>query len=187
MSPRRRISPDAPDSCGLRPLPPGRANPLAGRWSWLAARAAVLVLASVTAAAVIVTKHETIRRAQIRDADVLTFVNSFVTAYTSPDPFNANRYADQILAQGTGEFATQFGDNMNAVVFQVAQAERGFGTVQDLGIERWNDDGSADVIAVSKMTTKMPNGTTVESGNRWVVTATREGEQWKVSNLLQVI
>jgi len=37
------------------------------------------------------------------------------------------------------------------------------------------------------MTTKMPNGTTVESGNRWVVTATREGEQWKVSSLLQVI
>ena len=118
---------------------------------------------------------------------MLTFVNSFVTAYTSPDPFNANRYAEQILAQGTGEFATQFGDNMNAVVFQVAQAERGFGTVQDLGVERWNDDGSADVIAVSMMTTKMPNGTTVESGNRWVVTATREGEQWKVSNLLQVI
>jgi Mce-associated membrane protein len=95
--------------------------------------------------------------------------------------------AEQILAQGTGEFATQFGDNMNAVVFQVAQAERGFGTVQDLGVERWNDDGSADVIAVSMMTTKMPNGTTVESGNRWVVTATREGEQWKVSSLLQVI
>ena len=54
-------------------------------------------------------------------------------------------------------------------------------------IERWNDDGSADVIAVSLMTTKMPDGKTLDSGNRWVVTATREGEQWKVSNLLQVI
>ena len=133
MSPRRRISPDAQDSFGLPPLPPGRAKPLAGRWSWIASLAAVVVLASVTAAAVIVTKHETIRRAQIRDADVLTFVNSFVTAYTSPDPFNANRYAEQILAQGTGEFATQFGDNMNAVVFQVAQLKRHTRSAPDPG------------------------------------------------------
>ena len=83
MSPRRRISPDAPDPFGLRPLPPGRTNPVRGAWAWIASLAAVVVLASVTATTLIVTKHETIRRAQIRDADVLTFVSSFVTAYLS--------------------------------------------------------------------------------------------------------
>jgi Mce-associated membrane protein len=59
--------------------------------------------------------------------------------------------------------------------------------VQEIGIERWNSDGSADVIAVAMMTTKMPDGKTYESPSRWVVTATREGERWKVSDLKQVI
>jgi Mce-associated membrane protein len=27
----------------------------------------------------------------------------------------------------------------------------------------------------------------LENANRWTVTATREGNQWKISNLLQVI
>ena len=162
-------------------------RPSRRRLSLVAAIAAVAMLGALSVSAFVFAKSITSQRADVRNAAVIDFVRSFVTQYSSPDPFNANRYAEQILAQGTGEFATQFGDNMNAVVFQVAQAERGFGAVQDLGIERWNDDGSADVIAVSKMTTKMPNGTTVESGNRWVVTATREGEQWKVSSLLQVI
>jgi Mce-associated membrane protein len=33
----------------------------------------------------------------------------------------------------------------------------------------------------------MPDGKTIASGSRWVVTAIKEGEQWKISNLLQVI
>ena len=182
MSPRRRFSPDTPD---LLRFPDSPTRPRA--WGLITAIATMLTLAAVTVSALVLVEHEGTRRAQIRDAGVLDFVNSFVTQYTSPDPFNANRYAEQILARSTGTFATQFGENMNAVVFQVAQAERGFGLVQEIGIERWNDDGSADVIAVSLMTTKMPDGKTVDSGNRWVVTATREGEQWTVSPLLQVI
>jgi Mce-associated membrane protein len=27
----------------------------------------------------------------------------------------------------------------------------------------------------------------IESGNRWVATAIREGQQWKISQLIQVI
>lgn len=182
MSPRRRFSPDTPE---LLRFPDSPTRPRA--WGLITAIATMLTLAAVTVSALVLVEHEGTRRAQIRDAGVIDFVNSFVTQYTSPDPFNANRYAEQILARSTGTFATEFGENMNAVVFQVAQAERGFGLVQEIGIERWNDDGSADVIAVSLMTTKMPDGKAVDSGNRWVVTATREGEQWKVSNLLQVI
>jgi Mce-associated membrane protein len=60
--------------------------------------------------------------------------------------------------------------------------------VVEAGVQRWNDDGSADILVATKVTTKSPDGkTTVESGNRWVATATKEGQQWKISQLIQVI
>ena len=182
MSPRRRYEPDMPDA--FRP-------PETQQRHWalalIAAVAGTVVVTCVAAAALVFVKHETVYSAQIKNADVLGFVRSFVTNYTSPDPFHANDYANSVLAEGTGQFAKDFEKNMNAILIQVAQAERGFGAVQEIGIERWNRDGSADVIAVAMMTTKMPDGKVIESASRWVVTATREGGQWKVSNLKQVI
>lgn len=46
---------------------------------------------------------------------------------------------------------------MTEIVIQVARAEPGAGAVQELGIENWNDDGSANVVAVTTMTTTMPD------------------------------
>jgi Mce-associated membrane protein len=44
------------------------------------------------------------------------------------------------------------------------------------------------VLVATKITTKSPDGKqTVESGSRWVATAVKEGQQWKISNLIQVI
>jgi len=182
MSPVRRVEPA--DSTTLRmPDRPPRDPVLA----IVAPVAAVAVVASVTAAGLIFAEHQSTHRAQIRDAEVLDFVRSFVIGYTSPDPYHANDYANAVLAQGTGKFAKSFDESMDTIVVQVAQAERGFGTVQEIGIERWNADASADVVAVAMMTTKMPDGKAIESASRWVVTATREGGQWKVSDLKQVI
>ena len=99
------------------------------------------------------------RRSARRDpveAAAVDFVRSFITQYTSPDPFNANAYADKVLALGTGNFAKIYSEKMNEIVMQVARAEPGAGPVQEIGIERWNADGSADVIAVANMTTKLP-------------------------------
>jgi Mce-associated membrane protein len=182
MSPLRRLDPADPEAFGT-PGPKPRRRALA----LTAAVAGTVVVTCASAAALVFVKHENVYRAQIKDADVLGFVRSFVTNYTSPDPFHANDYANSVLAEGTGQFAKDFEKNMNAILIQVAQAERGFGAVQEIGIERWNSDGSADVIAVAMMTTKLPDGKVIESASRWVVTATREGEQWKVSNLKQVI
>jgi Mce-associated membrane protein len=184
MSPRRRLLTAEP---GLfrapEPQPRRRGRTL------LAAVAAVLIVAAVITSAAVFAKHQTARRAEVRDAAVLSFVRAFVIQYTSPDPFNANAYADKVLAFGTGNFAKMFSERMNEVVLQVATAEPGFGSVaeQDVGIERWNPDGSASVIAVANMATKMPDGKKIDSASRWEVTAVKEGDQWKVSDLIQVL
>ena len=182
MSPLRRVEPADPVNFRMpEPKPRHRALALAS------SVAVVAVLACVMVAALVFARHHTVYRTQIRDADVVDFVKSFVTNYTSPDPFHANDYAKSVLAQGTGKFATAYDKSMDTIVIQVAQSERGFGAVQEIGIERWNSDDSADVIAVAMMTTKMPDGKTYESPSRWLVTTIREGEQWKVSDLKQVI
>lgn len=181
MSPRRRIDSDT----ALFRLPEPR--PRRGRLALIATIAGAAVLAALVTSAFVYGSWRTEHSRQIREAAVLSFVRSFVTQYTSPDPFHANDYADKILAMGTGQFAKLYSDKMNEVVVQVARSEPGVGTVQELGIERWNDDGSANVVAVSSMVTTLPDGRKIPSGSRWVVTASREGEQWKVSNLIQVV
>lgn len=182
MSPRRRVEPGA-----VRPF--HSPDPQPRRWglSLVAAIAVLLVTAALTASTLIFADRQAAQRAEIREAAVLSFVRSFITQYTSPNPFNANDYADGVLALATGNFAALYKELMNDVVIQVAQSEPGVGAVQELGIQQWNNDGSATVVAVATMTTKMPDGEKLESGSRWEVTAVKEGEQWKVSNLIQVI
>ena len=153
----------------------------------VAAVAGVLIAGSVAAATFVLVSHESHRRAEVRDAAVLTFVSSFVTDFTSLDPLNANDYTDRLLAQGTGEFARVYRENLNQLLIQIARSEPSRGAVEALGIERWNDDGSADVVVAAKTTSKTPDGKTVESGSRWVVTAIKEGQLWKISRMTQVI
>lgn len=54
-------------------------------------------------------------------------------------------------------------------------------------MERWNDDGSASVVAVTKTVTTMPDGAVIESGGRWLAMAIEEGGQWRISDLKPVI
>ena len=179
MSPRRRIA--AP--LFRMPAPqPGRR-----RLAVVAAIASVLIAVALATSGVVFAKAQAARQTQIREAAVISFVRAFVTQYASPDPFNANDYAEKILALGTGNFAKLCSEKMNEVVVQVARAEPGFGSVAEVGIERWNPDGSASVIAVANMTTKMPDGKKIDSASRWEVTAVKEGDQWKVSDLIQVL
>ena len=182
MSPRRRIEPGTAELLRMPPTAPRRVL-----LALVITVASAVVFTAVGVSAMVFAHSQQQRSAAIREAAVVDFVRSFVTQYTSLDPFNANDYADRVLAQGTGEFAKVYEEKMNEIVVQVARAEPGVGTVQDLGVERWNDDGSATVIAVSATTTTMPDGAKVSSANRWAVTAIKEGEQWKVSNLIQVI
>jgi len=183
MSPRRKVDAGEADYFAVKPKPPRR-------WGLpIVAGVATLVIAVAVASSVfLLVRHEQDSRAQFRAAAALGYVRSFMTAYTTVDPFHANDYADHILAQGTGEFAESFRGRLNEIVVTVAQAEPTKGAVVEAGIQRWNDNGSADVLVATKVTTTAPDGkTTIESGNRWVATAVQEGQQWKISQLIQVL
>jgi len=147
-----------------------------------------LIAAALTAGTLMLVSHRTDVRNNANDAQVLDYVQAFMTTYTTLDPFNANAYTDRILSQGTGEFASMFKEKQNEILIQVAQAEPTTGSVVAAGVQRWNDNGSADVLVATKITSKSPDGkSTIESGNRWVATAIKEGQQWKISQLIQVI
>ena len=183
MSPRRKLAADEPDFFDVVPKPPRR-------WGLptIAVLATLLIAAGITASTLMLIGHEKDRRASVKEAAAVGYVREFMTAYTTLDPFHANEYADRILVQGTGDFAKMFKEKENEILIQVARAEPTTGTVVEAGVQRWNDNGSADVLVATKISTKSPDGkSTIESGNRWVATATKEGQQWKISNLIQVI
>ena len=183
MSPRRKVEADEPDFFEVTPKPPRR-------WGLpvFATVVALLIAAAITASTLMLVDHETDRRATVEDAAALSYVREFMTTYTTLDPFNANAYMDRILAQGTGEFGKMFKEKENEILIQVAQAEPTTGTVLEAGVQRWNDNGSADVLVATKISQRSADGkSTIESGNRWVATAIKEGQQWKISQLIQVI
>jgi Mce-associated membrane protein len=154
----------------------------------VAVLATLLIAAAITGSALMLVYHEKDRRAAAKEAAALGYVREFMTAYTTLDPFHANDYVDRILAQGTGDFGKNFKDKENEILIQVARAEPTTGSVVEAGLQRWNDNGSVDVLVATKITSKSPDGkSTIESGNRWVATATKEGQQWKISQLIQVI
>ena len=65
-----------------------------------------------------------------------------------------------MLAQGTGEFAKSFKEKSNEIVIQVARAEPTTGAVLEAGVQRWNDNGSADVLVATKIRTTAADGKT---------------------------
>jgi Mce-associated membrane protein len=183
MSPRRKVDADERDFFDVEPEPPRR-------WGLpiIAALATLLIAAAITGSTLMLIQPEKDRRTSVKDAAALGYVREFMTSYTTLDPFHANDYADRILAQGTGDFAKMFKEKESEILIQVARAEPTTGIVLEAGVQRWNDNGSADVLVATKVSTKSPDGKSmIESGNRWVATAIREGQQWKISQLIQVI
>jgi len=141
MSPRRKIEADEPDFFEVKPTPPRR-------WGLpvLAVVTSVLMAAAITAGTLMLVSHTGDNRTRARDAQALDYVQSFMTTYTTLDPFHANEYVERIEAQGTGDFAKMFKEKQNAILIQVAQAEPTKGSVVAAGVQRWRDDGSADVL-----------------------------------------
>lgn len=192
MSPRRKL--DA-DICrfGEEPTVVVKRD----RWGWvrplrglpgLSIVATLVVALAIGLGAWMLRAHEKADDAAAANADVLGYVGQFMTDYTTLDPFHANDYGNRILSDATGDFAKEFKDKENEILVQVARAEPSKGKVLEAGIEKWHDDGSVSVLVATKMTTTVGNPKKpVDSGSRWVVTAVKEGQQWKISQLTQVI
>lgn len=184
MSPRRKFQPGEGSlfvAHIVKPRP---------RWGLpLAATVATLLMAvAVTAATLMLISHESHVHAEAKDRQVVSYVKWFMAEFTSVDPYHANDYVERVLAQATGDFAKQYHEKANEILLQVARAEPATGTVLDAGVERWNDDGSVNVLVATEVTSKSPDEKQVfENTNRWTATAKQEGNQWKISNLLQVI
>jgi Mce-associated membrane protein len=181
----RRVDDDfvGTDYFAVTPKPPRRWGlPL------VAVLSALMVAAAIAGSTFMLVKHEDDRRAAVKEAGALGYTREFMTMYMTLDPFHANDYADRIAAQATGEFAKNFQQKKNEILVQVARSEPSTGEVLDAGVQRGNDDGSVDVLVATKVTSKTPDGkATIESGSRWIATTIKEGQQWKISNLVQVI
>jgi Mce-associated membrane protein len=184
MSPRRKFQPGEEPLLVAHPPTPQRA------WAFplLTTVAALLMAAAITVSSLMLISHESRERAASKDRQVLSYVTGFMTEFTSIDPYHSNDYIARILAQATGDFAKQYTEKANEILLQVARAEPATGTVLDAAVERWNDDGSVNVMVATAVTSKSADEKQVfENTNRWTATATQEGNQWKISNLLQVI
>jgi Mce-associated membrane protein len=150
--------------------------------------AAVLAAGAITSSSFVLINHRSHHRAAMKEVGVLSFVRSFMTAFTTLDPFHANDYVDRLLDRATGDFAKQYRDKENDILIQIARAEPTKGTALEAGVERWNDDGSANVLVATNVKFTSPDAKQViENTSRWVATAQWEGDQWKISSLLQVI
>ncbi|WP_205875900.1 mammalian cell entry protein [Mycobacterium camsae] len=183
MSPRRKFEPGEGSLLVPQAIPPRRwALPL------VSSITSVVMAAAIALSAFMLVNHQSRDRTAERETQAVNYVKWFMTGFTSIDPFHANEYIDRVLAQATGDFAKQYTDKANEILLQVARAERSTGTVLDAGVERWNDDGSVTVLVATDVTSKTSDGKQVyENTNRWSATATQEGNQWKISNLQQVI
>jgi len=154
----------------------------------IACVATVFVLLAIAASTYLLVQHEKDVASQAKAAAVLGYVEEFMKGFTAVDPFHANAYVEKIAGQASGGFAKQFKDKHDQILLQVARAQPAEGAVEAAGVQRWNDDGSADVLIAMKLTTTTPDGnSTVETGSRWVVTATQEGQQWKISRMNPVM
>ena len=200
MSPRRQIPPgeeplyieQLPKTTLWSRLP----SPHRGWWkpsrTWavpsIVAAAVLLATGAVTTSSLVLVEHRSQHEVTMKQADVLDFVKAFMTGFTTLDPFHANAYFDRVMANATGEFAKQYRDKQNEILVQIAKAEPTRGSTLAVGVERWNDDGSANVMVATDVTFKSADGKQkFDNTNRWVVTAQREGNQWKISSMQQVI
>ncbi len=197
MSPRRKFQP------GEQPLLAARTAEVRQPRRWLSriprpsrpggfgsliTVAALLMAGALTGCALMLVSHVRSDAAAQKNGAVLSYVSSFMTEFTSVDPFHANDYVDRVLAHATGDFQKQYQDSANEILFQIARGERTTGTVLDAGLERWNDDGSANVLVATEVTSKAPDGKQIfDNTDRWVATAKQEGNAWKISNLSQVL
>jgi Mce-associated membrane protein len=185
MSPRRKFQ---PGEASLLVAHPAQQRQRPWGLPLASTVAAVLMAAAITVSTLMLISHQSHTDVAKRDREVLSYVRWFMAQFTTIDPYHANDYVTRVLAQATGDFARQYHEKANEILLQIARAEPATGTVLDAGVERWNEDGTGNVLVATDVTSKSADEKQVfDNTNRWTATVTQEGNQWKISNLLQVI
>ncbi|MGB0969770.1 MAG: mammalian cell entry protein [Mycobacterium sp.] len=160
------------------------------RWGLplVAVLAAVVVVSAIAASTLMLVRLEIDRWSGVRGAAAIGCAREFMTAYLTLDPSNADSYSDRILAQSTGEFAKMFAERQNEILLRVTDSGPAGATVVEAGVQQWNSDGSVEVLLAMEIATAAPDRKSmIESGSRWIATAVKEGQEWKISSLVQVI
>ncbi|MGV0635682.1 mammalian cell entry protein [Mycolicibacillus trivialis] len=191
MSPRRRVDADAtparPDPAPAAPATPR--PPL--RMVWTGIAATVAVIAALAIATVLLVGHESRYETAMREDTVLEVARSFTIQVMSPDPtgdYGANRYVDRMTEQVTGELETYWRESRDQILIQVAKGPKSEATILYAGLERWNDDGSADVLVIAKQSIKDDDDKTIaEPIAQLLETVRQEGGRWKISNMGPVL
>lgn len=182
MSPRRQLVWGARPASG--PAVPARRRGLL----FVIIVSAAVAAASIALCGLDLKSHEALRQTMIKNAAALSYVRSFMTEFTSPDPDHTQVYTARILAQATGDFAEQYRLNQNTILRQLAEIEPTTGTILDAGVARHNDNGGIEVLVTTKLTSKSPDGRLQAARTScWVVTVKQEGARWKISNINPMI
>ena len=191
MSPKRKFDDGTdpvsnalhPDYFGVSPKP-------ARRWGLplVAVLAAVVVVSATAASTLMLFRLEIDRWSALKDSAAIGSAREFMTTYLTLDPSNADSYSDRILAQSSGEFAKMFTERQNEILRRVTRSGPASATVVEAGVQQRNSDGSVEVLLATEVATAAPDRkSTIESGSRWVATVVKEGQEWKISSLVQVI
>lgn len=191
MSPKRKFDDGTdpvsnalhPDYFGVSPKP---ARP----WGLplVAVLAAVVVVSATAASTLMLFRLEIDRWSALKDSAAIGSAREFMTTYLTLDPSNADSYSDRILAQSTGEFAKMFTERQNEILRRVTRSGPASATVVEAGVQQRNSDGSVEVLLATEVATAAPDRkSTIESGSRWVAAVVKEGQEWKISSLVQVI
>lgn len=187
MSPRRKVDADEPQL--LVPSVPRPPRPWRF-WSTMLL-AAIVSAGSIAVAATMLVAHVDHRRLALQQVEVLDFARSFTVQFLSPDPTGengANRYVDLMTEHATGEFGAWWKERRNEILIQVARGPEATAEVLEAGLERWNDDGSAQVLVVAKTHIKGLDGKVVaEPTMRCLETVMKQGDQWKIRNFSPVL
>ncbi|MGH3554766.1 MAG: mammalian cell entry protein, partial [Mycobacterium sp.] len=98
MSPRRKVQPgEAPLFVEQAVAPPRQ-----WRLPVMFTVAGLVMTEAIAACTLVLISHESQHRAAMKDVTVRDAVSSFMTEFTSLDPFHANDYVDRVLAHATG-------------------------------------------------------------------------------------
>jgi len=147
------------------------------RWGLpiIATLATLLIAAAVTGSTLMLVAKEKDRDSSTKEVEAVDYVRGFMSTYTTLDPSTPTNMpiGSSHRAPATSRRCSKRSERDP----DTGRARRATtGSVVEAGVQRWNDNGSADVLVATKISTKSPDGkSTIESGNRWVATTTKEG------------